>query len=223
LFTAAGVQGLAQSGAAGLSGTVMDASSGRVPQAVVLVREVTTGKREITRSDDTGEFRFSSLPAGTWDVEISRPGFQLYRQQKLTLAPGSAQHLSVVLSLGKISENINVTGTRTTAPKATSSSGTPQRIRIGGGVQYSKMKKMVRPEYPVHLKEAGIEGTVLLEAVIGRDGKVMNLKTVNSLVHEDLIKAATDAVSQWEYEPTHLNGEPVEVITQITVNFTLSR
>jgi TonB family protein len=148
----------------------------------------------------------------------------MYRQQKLTLAPGSAQHLSVMLSVGKISEVIDVKVTRTSKGSApAASSGTPQRIRIGGGVQYSKIRKMVRPEYPVHLKEAGIEGTVLLDAVIGRDGKVVNVKAANSLVHEDFIRAAIDAVSQWEYEPTHLNGEPVEVITQITVNFTLSK
>jgi protein TonB len=143
---------------------------------------------------------------------------------KLALPAGSAQHLSVMLSLGRISENIDVTGKRTSpAPAPPAASGTPQRLRIGGGVQYSKMSKMVRPEYPAHLKDAGIEGTVLLEAVIGREGKVLNLKTVNSLVHQDLTKAAMDAVSQWEYQPTYLNGEPVEVITQITVNFTLQK
>jgi TonB family protein len=224
LITAAGLQGLAQTGTAGLSGTVLDASSGRVPGSVVMIRDVANGKREITRSDAAGEFRFSSLPAGTYDVEISKPGFQMYRQQKLTLAPGSAQHLSVVLSIGKISENVEVTGKRTSAaPPPPAATGAPQRLRIGGGVQYSKMRKMVRPEYPVHLKEAGIEGTVLLDAVIGRDGKVINLKAVNSLVHEDLTKAAVDAVGQWEYEPTHLNGNPVEVMTQITVNFTLQK
>lgn len=221
LMAVAGLQALAQTGTAGLSGTVMDASSARVPGAVVIVRDGVRGKREITKTDATGEFRFSSLPAGTWDVEVSKPGFQLYKQEKLTLAPGSAQNLAVMLNIGKISENVDVTGTRTKPAAAAAQSGTPQRIRIGGGVQYSKIRNMVRPEYPAHLKEAGVEGTVMLEAVIGRDGKIINLKTVNSLVHADLVKAATDAVSQWEYEPTHLNGEPVEVITQINVNFTL--
>ena len=82
---------------------------------------------------------------------------------------------------------------------------------------------MVRPGYPENLKASGTEGTVLLEAVIGTDGRVLNLKTVNTQVHADLIKAATDAVTQWQYEPTYLNGQPVEIVTAITVNFTLSR
>jgi TonB family protein len=223
LIAAAGLQGLAQTGTAALSGTVLDASSARVPDAVVMVREAATGSREITRADKSGEFRFSSLPAGTYNVEISRPGFQLYRQEKLTLPPGSAQNLSVMLSLGAISETVDVTGKRTSPQPAAEGSGTPQRLRIGGGVQASKLRKMVRPEYPAHLKEAGIEGTVLLEAIISREGKIINLKAVNSLVHADLVKAAMDAVSQWEYESTLLNGEPVEIITRITVNFTLQK
>jgi TonB family protein len=213
-------QAAAQSGTAALSGSVVDASSARVADAVVVVRNIDAGTREITTSDEAGEWRFASLPAGTYTVEVAKPGFQLYKEEKLVLTAGSAQNLQVVLSLGRIRETIDVSAERT-QPQTATSGRTPQRIRMGGSVQAAKLLKSVRPEYPPHLKAAGIEGTVLLECVIGRDGKVVNLRALNSLVHSDLVEAAMNAIRQWEYAPTHLNGEPVEIITDVTVNFRL--
>jgi protein TonB len=94
---------------------------------------------------------------------------------------------------------------------------------VGGDVQATKIVKMVRPEYPDQAKDAGIEGTVLLRAVVGKDGSLLNLGVLNSNVDAMLAKAAMDAVSQWRYQPTLLNGQPVEVITTITVNFRLEQ
>lgn len=223
LATVAVFQAPAQSGTAGLSGTVLDPSSARVPFASVVVRNLETKKVEITRTNDTGDFNFASLPAGKYNVEVAKAGFQLYRQDNVTLAAGSAQNLSVILNVGRLNETLNITGQRT-GPKPTAADANvpPKRLRIGGNMQAAKMVKMVRPEYPAHLKAAGTEGTVLLEAVIGRDGHIVNITPMNTQVHADLVKAATDAVTQWQYEPTYLNGEPVEVQTAITVNFTLA-
>jgi TonB family protein len=225
LATTVVFQAPAQSGTAGLSGTVLDPSSARVPFASVIVRSKTSKQTEITRTNDVGEFNLASLPAGDYTVEVARAGFQLSRQD-VTLAPGSAQSMSVILATGRLNETITVSGQYTGAnnrPSAADANVPPKRLRIGGNMQAAKMVKQVRPEYPAHLKAAGTEGTVLMEAVIGTDGRVMNLKTLNTQVHADFIKATTDAVNQWQYEPTYLNGVPVEILTQITVNFTLSR
>jgi len=67
---------------------------------------------------------------------------------------------------------------------------------------------------------ARIQGAVRLEAVIGTDGTVQNLKVLAG--HPLLVKAATDAVSRWRYQPTLLNGEPVEVLTEVLVTFNLA-
>jgi TonB family protein len=224
LLTASAVLLPAQSGTAGLSGTVMDASSGRVPNASVIVRNAESGKAEILRTNETGEFAFAALPAGTYNVEVARAGFQLFKKENVVLAPGSAQHVSVTLNLGRLNETITVTGPGA-APRPTpaDSNRPPVRLRIGGNVQSAKVVRQVRPPYPEQAKAAGIEGTVLMEAVIGRDGTLQNLQVLNSLVHPDLMQAATEAVRQWQWEPTYLNGEPVEVITMITINFTLAK
>ena len=76
--------------------------------------------------------------------------------------------------------------------------------------------------YPPDCKAEGIEGTVALRAAIGRDGSVLNLERINELVDARLVQAAMDAVKQWRYQPTLLNGQPVEVLTDIEVNFKLS-
>ncbi len=93
-------------------------------------------------------------------------------------------------------------------------------IRVGGQVQAARLILQVKPEYPPLAKLARVQGTVRLEAVIASDGTIKDLKVVQG--HPLLVKAALEAVSRWRYQPTLLNGEPVEVLTEIDVNFTLS-
>ena len=106
-------------------------------------------------------------------------------------------------------------------PKKEEKPPTPQRIRVGGNVQAANLINQVRPVYPPLAKQARISGTVELSAVIGKDGRVQDLHVVRG--HPLLVQAALDAVKQWVYKPTLLNGEPVEVSTTIDVNFTLAQ
>jgi protein TonB len=88
-------------------------------------------------------------------------------------------------------------------------------------VQSAKLVRQPRPNYPPLAKQARISGVVKLSAVIGKDGTIRELQTISG--HPLLVPAALEAVKQWVYQPTLLNGEPVEVQTQIDVNFTLSQ
>ena len=76
-------------------------------------------------------------------------------------------------------------------------------------------------DLPGTLQAQGIEGTVLLEAIISKDGMPLSLIPKNTAVDPAFVTAAMDAVSQWRYQPTLLNGEPIEVLTTITVDFKL--
>jgi len=100
-------------------------------------------------------------------------------------------------------------------PKA----ATPRRIRVGGQVEQAKLIFNPKPEYPPLAKMARIQGTVRLEAIISKDGTIQDLKVLSG--HPLLVKAALDAVQRWRYQPTLLNSEPVEVVTEIDCNFTL--
>jgi len=95
----------------------------------------------------------------------------------------------------------------------------PVRIRIGGNVQAAKMTHQVMPVYPPIAKQAHISGTVVLHCIIGKDGSVEQLEFVSG--PPLLMKSAMDAVRQWTYQPTSLNGKPVEVDTTVSVVFTL--
>ena len=98
---------------------------------------------------------------------------------------------------------------------------TPSRIRVGGNVQQAKLIRQPKPIYPPLAKQARISGVVRLNAIIGKDGTIQNLTVASG--HPLLVPAAMEAVKQWVYQPTLLNGEAVEVVTQIDVNFTLSQ
>ena len=95
----------------------------------------------------------------------------------------------------------------------------PSRIRIGADVQQQKLINQPPPVYPALARQAGIQGTVQLQAIIAKDGTVANLTVVSG--HPMLVPAALDAVRQWRYQTTLLNGNPVEVETTVNVNFAL--
>jgi protein TonB len=80
--------------------------------------------------------------------------------------------------------------------------------------------RRVQPEYPALAKQSRIQGTVMLRAVIDREGMIQDLQVMSG--HPLLVQAAINAVRQWRYRPFYLNDQPVEVETQVTVNFTLS-
>ena len=88
------------------------------------------------------------------------------------------------------------------------------------GVAQALLVTRVQPVYPPLARQARIQGTVVLRAIISRDGSIENLTLVSG--HPMLVPAAIDAVKQWKYQPYLLNGQPVEVDTEVLVNFALS-
>jgi len=96
----------------------------------------------------------------------------------------------------------------------------PKRIRVGGSVQKARLAKRVSPRYPPLARQARIQGTVKLTAIIARDGSVEKLEVGSG--HPLLVPSAIEAVRQWRYKPTLLNGVAVEVVTQIDVIFKLT-
>ena len=104
------------------------------------------------------------------------------------------------------------------APEAAAQGDRPARIR-SGSIRTPRLVSRVEPVYPPAAKAANIQGVVILEVVIGTDGTVKEGRVLRSISLLD--QAALDAVLQWRYEPTLLNGAPVEAIATVTINFTL--
>jgi TonB family protein len=122
----------------------------------------------------------------------------------------------VLVAPGEIPQVIN-----NVVPSPPSPPPAPTRVRVGGNVIAANLISPVKPEYPLPAKEAGIQGVVVLEAEISKEGAVENLKVITG--HPLLTPAAIEAVKQWRYKPVILNNEPVPVVTTITVNFAISR
>ena len=95
----------------------------------------------------------------------------------------------------------------------------PVRIRQGGDVEQARLLSQTKPAYPFLAIQTRTQGDVVLRAIISKEGNVAEVQVVSG--HPLLVKAAMDAVRQWRYKPTLLNGEPVEVDTTITVAFRL--
>jgi len=111
-------------------------------------------------------------------------------------------------------------GIISSTPVAVPKVATPQRVRVSQGVSQGLLIHQVKPAYPPLARQARIQGSVVLQAVIAKDGTIQGLKVVSG--HPMLTGSAVEAVKQWRYKPYFLNGEPVEVETVVTVNFTLA-
>lgn len=96
----------------------------------------------------------------------------------------------------------------------------PGPMRIGGNVQAANLLTVVKPVYPAEAKEQRIQGTVKLEVLIAKDGTISSVSLVSG--PPELVQSAVDAVKQWTYKQTLLNGEPVSVLTTVDVNYTLA-
>jgi protein TonB len=91
---------------------------------------------------------------------------------------------------------------------------------MGGNVEAARVLHEIQPQYPLLAKDARIQGVVKLQAIIARDGSVQDLSLISG--QPLLVPAAMNAVKQWVYKPTYLNGVPVEVQTEVDVDFLLS-
>jgi len=95
-----------------------------------------------------------------------------------------------------------------------------QRLPVGGRVQLGQVLRKVQPQYPAPARAAHIAGDVVLECVVGTGGRILEVKVKSG--NPLLVRAAVDAVWQWAYEPSQLNGVPIEIVTNITVSFKLN-
>lgn len=206
-----------------ISGVVVDPTGRHVAGVALVLVDVGRPFRSEIASGEDGAFEFAGLRAGTYRLETRHPGFGPVDDVLSLNEAGVIQH-QVTLRVGTLRETITVTGPaapgRQTAsvPRQAPSPCTPSTD--GGHIVPPLKVRDVRPVYPAGGVEAPV--TVSLDARIGFDGQVNSVR-VTSPTPPELGRAATDAVSRWEFTPTLLNCEPVEVSMTVTVTFTPGR
>lgn len=208
----------AQNGPATLGGAIYDATGGVMPGVQVVLQ----GPNEATwtaTSNATGRFEVNAIYPGKYTLVASVPGFKTLKQQ-FELRDSRDWDRAITLQVGDLRETITVRDTRLPAPTAAQPQfGAP--LRVGGNIRAPRKLQDVRPVYPVSMRAAGREGVVPIDAVVGKDGTVTTVRVVSADVHPDFAIAAADAVRQWKFSPTLLNGQPVEVVIMVSVTFTL--
>ena len=211
----------AQATRGALAGIVTDPSGSRVPGCSVTVKNLDGTNQEVARVNAAGEYVFTAIPPGRYSIEVSARGFKIGNAEVVVTA-GTAARADVALALGSVSEAVTVRAPRTApAPAAAQAIRSPQRIPIGGNVQVARLLSQVRPVYPPELQQQGVTGTVMIQAIISKTGEVLSPMVLNTDVPPAMAQAALDAVKQWRYQPTLLNGQPVEIVTKIDISFEL--
>jgi len=181
---------------ADLSGIVTDPSGARVLNATAIASNSSAGNREAARTDAVGAFAFHSFPAGRYMLEVRVPEFDIYQQNSVNVEAGTPAVVNPKLSVG---------GRR--------KSPWWRRAHAAAAA------RQVRPAYPPDLQAQGIEGTVLIEAVIRKEGVPILLTVRNTSVNREFADAALETIRQWRYNSTLLNGQPVEVMMTVTIDF----
>jgi TonB family protein len=204
-----------------ITGVVKDPSGAVVP-GVAVIAHIEGAADQNTVSDAVGQFRFPSLLAGHYTVEVKAPGFTIFRAP-VSIGAGSVAQVNANLSVGAATETVTVKGVRSAFVAPVPAPAPQGRIRVGGNVQPARIVRQPRPEYPAELQQAGIEGTVVLRAVISKAGEPISIQVVGTGVDQRLAAAAAKAVAQWRYSPALLNGEPVETMVTIDLAFTLDQ
>ncbi len=196
----------AQTTAGPLTGIVLDPAGAPLRNATVIV--TTPAGIVMTATGNDGAFELLSPGAGNATMQVRRPG-SVTANTSLQLQPGLPFRQNITLQPG------------TPEDPAPAAGQLPQRIRVGGNVQSMKFIHRPNPVYPPEAKAARIQGTVLMDAVISVGGTVTSLRVTNLDIDPSLARSAVETVSRWTYQPTLLNGNPVEVLTVVQINYTL--
>ncbi|HEX4227467.1 MAG TPA: M56 family metallopeptidase [Bryobacteraceae bacterium] len=205
--------------AATIAGSLFDPGGAAIPNATAVIINPDTSARQETSTTTDGTFSFESVPAGQYILRIDKPGFAtLYRE--FNVQADSDVKRGLVLPLAPAQNQMNQQ-VDAGARAATSQPANPKDIRISPKVAEANLIQKVQPVYPTSAKQAHIQGQVDLQLVISTEGVPVDISVVSS-PSDDLTQSALDAVGQWRYRPTLLNGAPIEVVTDVMINYTLS-
>lgn len=200
-----------------LTGTIYDVTGAVVPGVKVVIEDGSKNTLTAT-SNATGRFEFPLVNPGKYVLQATLPGFRTLRHD-LELNEPRDWNRAITLQVGNLQETITIRESRlpATAPAAPAN----QPVRVGGNIRAPRKVLDVRPVYPASMREAGLTAVVPLEAMIGPDGTVTSVRVVSAQMHPDFAIAAVDAVRQWKFQPTLLNGVAVEVVMTVTIRFDL--
>jgi TonB family protein len=219
-------------GFASVRGVVADRFGGPLSGVDVLLANDASGERRTAKTAADATFEFVNLPGGSYSLEVSRDGFaRTYRS--VTLKDEEASTQTLTMQVGNLEETLRVVTGREPAAgsdgagrrSAVRPSESPRDRVCGadgtGCVLPARKVSDLRPQYPAAASERGAEGIVIAEAVIDDQGSVGDVRVLRS-ADDQLDSAVVDAVRQWQFVPTTLNGTPTPSVLTVTVEFAIA-
>ncbi len=212
----------AQARFATVSGVVTDESGAILVDVTLSLTNIQSKAKYEVRGNQTGFYEFGALPAADYELEVRRVGFEVVRDP-LTVGVGESLQKNVTLRVGQVQETITILAGKPRQPSSAPASS-PRAPRpcpnpvVGGCIGPPLKLRDVPPVYPPVLENSGIEGEVEIEATIGTDGRVTNMRVISS-PHSDFERSALDAVGAWEFTPTTLNGRTIDTRMKVRVGF----
>ena len=213
----------AQSNFSTFTGTVRDQLGGTIPSVTLMLTHGQSGATHSVKSNTAGTFEFVGLPSGNYTLTIKAMGFK-GAERALQFSSGQTIRQDVALEVGTLQETITVrdgpsssTPPRPFAPGPAKSSACLAQPNSGGIMPPTKVHD-VKPIYPLAFRGSKTEGRVELQAVIGVNGAVRTIQTVEA-TNPDFELAAQEAVRDWRFTPTLLNCVPIEVSMNVLTRF----
>lgn len=210
------------------TGSIADEQGGRIPNVTLVLSNPQRQAKYEVKSNAAGEFEFVGLPPGDYELSVAALGFRKITENVKIAAPGVRRNF--ILEIGSLQESITVSFGPEDRTPASANSGArvnekpmpaPKECVAsaeGGRIVPPRKIKDVNPIYPASMGAAGTEGTVVMEARIGLDGYITDMRVVGE-PHPEFVSAAVTAVREWRYTPTLLNCAPVEPAITVTTRF----
>lgn len=232
LFAFAVAIASAQGALGTFSGAVLDPMNRTLPNVTLVLTNVQSKAKHEVHSDSTGRFEFAGLPRGDYELEAKYIGFSTLRGH-ITIGGQNVQQ-NLNMEIGTLEETVTVSynATPPEPPDPAQVRLREERLRKrereaptcgntahGGNIRPPMKLNHVAPNYPLHLGQKNVGGTVRMQALIAKDGTIKDVRVV-APAHPDLDAAALAAIRQWRFDSTLLNCMPVEVNMKVTVNFT---
>ena len=225
-----------------LSGSVLDSTNRNLPDVRLVVTNAASRAKHEVRSDRTGHFEFVGLPPGEYGLEATLPGFANVKDTVVIIGRDIDRRID--MQVGSLEETLTITSSVSAAPDQEAYRLRQERSKLesrmtgaaeqkravlekcaggapgamGGQIRAPLKLVSVNPRYPESMRTTGTGGIVTLDAVIGTDGNIRDVRAVSS-PHPDLEAAAIEAVRQWQFTPTLLNCVPTEVPMKVTLRF----
>jgi hypothetical protein len=226
----AGLVASAQSTTASFAGSLVDAVGRMLPETTLTLSNAQTGETRELRSDPGGHFAVTGLPPGDYLLEARRAGFAT-SQGRVTLEAGQNLVRDVALQVGALHETLTIKGSPNTPaapparPRTLKTPSQPEydpcsQSATGGCIMAPKKIGDMKPTYPAQQRDAGVSGNVEIDARIGTDGLMKDFR-LTAPADPDFVNALIDALQQWQFTQTRLDGVPVEVVMHVSARFVI--